>query len=54
MVDDMVHVMAHVMAHVMVLFFLGRWEKFQVLHSDFRVHPTAARFVKVLKTLGLV
>jgi hypothetical protein len=32
----------------------GRWAEFQVLHSHFRVHPTAARFVKVLETFGLM
>jgi hypothetical protein len=50
MVDDMVHVIPH----VMVFKKKGRWAEFQVLHSHFRVHPTAARFVRVLETLGLV
>jgi hypothetical protein len=54
MVDDMVHVMAHVMAHVMVLFFLGRWAEFQVLHSRLTRHRTTPIFVKVLETFGLM
>jgi hypothetical protein len=46
MVDDMVH--------VMVLFFLGRWAEFQVLHSELRRHQTHLRMVEVLETLGFM
>jgi hypothetical protein len=46
--------MVHVMVHVMVLFFLGRWEKFQVLHSRLRRHRIKVEFVRVLETLGLM
>jgi hypothetical protein len=53
-VSFMVHVIPHVIPHVMVLFFLGRWEKFQVLHSRLRRHRTTPIFVKVLETFGLM
>jgi hypothetical protein len=54
MVDDMAHVMVDDMAHVMVLFFLGRWEKFQVLHSDLRPDPTTPGVLKMLISWGFM
>jgi hypothetical protein len=54
MVDDMVHVIPHVIPHVMVLFFLGRWAEFQVLHSRLRGDRTEEELIKVLETLGFM
>jgi hypothetical protein len=53
MVDDMLHHRS-VIGPLTVCPKNGRWAEFQVLHRHFRVHPTAARFVKVLETFGLM